>query len=143
MTLGFRLLVLMLFVLPPMAHGQSTDAKDGAASAPVEERGSDAGELKGTLDPMHIRDVIQGRRADLRACYMAGVRQDPTLAGAVTFRFEIARSGRVSSLEVERDTLGSTQVLNCVATVIIGLRFDPPQGGGFMVVRYPFSFTTG
>lgn len=141
MTSTLRLLALVLFLLPLMARAQSPDAPGRAAPAPVEAPGDVEG--TGTLDPMHIREVVQARREDIRRCYQAGASQNPMLEGVVTFRFEIARQGRVSSVAVERDTLGSNPVVKCMTRVIQGLRFDPPEGGGTMVVRYPFRFKVG
>src|SRR5690606_6060100 len=96
-----------------------------------------------TLDPQHIAEVSQQRRSDIRACYEAGVRKNPLLEGRVTYRFVVASAGEVERVDVEQTTLGSPAVLKCISRLIEGLRFDPPEGGGSTVVRYPFHFQIG
>lgn len=137
-----RPLLLLLLALPLMspAQGPSGERKSNKAARASEP--GEAGEGEGTLDRGHIQQVVQQQRLAIRACYEEELLKNPELTGEVTFRFDITRTGRVEGVRVERESLGSPEVLGCLAELLAALHFDAPEGGS-VVVRYPLRFRSG
>ena len=54
--------------------------------------------------------------------------------------FIVSATGAVSSSKVQRTTMGNATVESRVADQIKKIRFPAPQGGGIVIVNYPFVF---
>jgi TonB family protein len=104
---------------------------DGAAS-PAEKRGS--------LDKEIIRRVIRDHSQDVRACYEAQLRHDRTLGGTIRVMFTIGATGSVNASEVEETTINNKLVNDCIVQAVRNWKFPPPEGGGVVIVNYPFLF---
>jgi TonB family protein len=90
-----------------------------------------------TLTEKEISDVIQRAKHRLTECYQREVNRDPSLAGTVHVRFEIAADGRVTASRVTGSTVRSDAVNDCLARTVTSLHF-PARGRA--VVNYPFVF---
>ena len=95
----------------------------------------------GSLEKSVIDGVIKANMRAVRRCYQDGLSQDPMLAGAVRVKFVIAKDGTVSSAVTRQTTLGAPGVESCLNRQFMTLVFPPPQGGGSVIVTYPFIFT--
>lgn len=67
-----------------------------------------------------------------------------TRAGRVTVRFIIVGDGTVAMAEVVESstTLGDPTTERCVSHAVRRLVFPAPDGGGIVIVTYPFAFDT-
>lgn len=97
--------------------------------------------LMGGLDRELIRRVVDQHRAQIRYCYERALNRSPGLFGKAQIEWVIDASGAVSSAKVTETTIGD-EVASCLAGRIRSWVFPPPQGGGVVVVRYPFVFRT-
>jgi hypothetical protein len=93
---------------------------------------------RGSLSKSYIRSVIHGRIAEVRACYEDALEVWPNLAGRTTVRFVIGPDGRISVVATEASELRNPSLECCINTAVHGWRFAKPEGGGIVVVYYPF-----
>ncbi len=95
----------------------------------------------GALDRDAIERVIRGHLAQIRYCYQRELQKDWDLEGRVVFRFVIGRDGSVVSAEVVQSDLENQILESCVSKRLMRLKFPAPDGGGIVVVTYPFVFS--
>jgi hypothetical protein len=97
--------------------------------------------VQGRLPPEIVQRVVRQNEGRFRACYQGGLRTNPALAGRITVRFAIDRTGAVP---VASDDGGSDlddgEVRRCVISAFRQLSFPAPEGGVVMVV-YPIAFS--
>jgi hypothetical protein len=96
----------------------------------------------GQLPADAIQRVVRQNFGRFRACYERGLASNPSLAGRVTARFVIDRSGRVSSVANGGSDLPDAGVVGCVVSSFGGLSFPAPENG-IVTVSYPISFSPG
>lgn len=73
----------------------------------------------GEIDPKVLQQFITARRAAIQSCYERELHHNPGMKGGkITLRLMIGTAGRVSSLAVEEDGLGSEAVGSCMATLM-------------------------
>lgn len=99
--------------------------------------------LIGSLEKAQISDVLQDNISPIRLCYERALMSNPALSGALTVKFVIARDGSVSTASVRTSTLGDSTIERCITDRIRTLQFPQPNGGGIVIVTYPFVFTPG
>jgi TonB family protein len=75
-------------------------------------------------------------------CYSRELDKDPNLYGKVTVTFTISKEGRVSEALVLNSSMNDMNVESCVLRTIRRINFPRPDGGGEVIVTYPFLFTT-
>lgn len=97
--------------------------------------------ILGALDRALIDGVIKQHMSQIRYCYQRELSKHPDLAGKVVMRFVIARDGTVASAAAKSDGLGHPAVAACLSGQFLRMRFPEPQGGGIVVVSYPFLFS--
>jgi len=97
--------------------------------------------ILGTLDRDIIDRVIRQHLSEIRYCYRRQLQMDWDLEGRVVFRFVIAQDGSVASVEVVESDLANPIVEDCIARRLRRLSFPMPEGGGVVVVTYPFVFS--
>jgi TonB family protein len=95
--------------------------------------------LSGPLDKSIIRRVVRAHINEVRSCYNQGLVRDPTLRGRVAIQFTIGGTGVVTNSVVGETSLRDPQVGRCVAKAVKRWRFPKPDGGGMVIVTYPFS----
>jgi TonB family protein len=94
--------------------------------------------VKGPLDKDVIRRVVRSHIVDVRRCYNQALVADPSLEGRVVVQFTIGPSGNVPVAVVGESTLGNTGVHRCIVNAVERWSFPQPEGGGNVVVSYPF-----
>ena len=110
----------------------------GIAQAPSVSTGN--ADVRGSLSKEAIRRHVRRNILDIRYCYESAWARDQSLAGRVEVRFVISPSGAVSSSSVASSTLGNPTVEQCIARVVQSIAFPEPEGGGVVIVTYPFRF---
>lgn len=108
------------------------------ASVPTVRAGSAS--VRGSLSKEVIRRYIRRHINQIRYCYEQQLAQRPDLAGRVAVRFVITASGAVTSASVAGSTLGNAAAEACVARAVERIAFPQPEGGGVVIVTYPFMF---
>jgi len=94
--------------------------------------------ILGALDSSEINDVVRADISMVKGCYNEGLAIDPELSGRVEIKMVIGSSGAVTKGEVNESTLDSIDVEDCILDVMTGLQFPEPEGGGIVIVTYPF-----
>ncbi len=95
-------------------------------------------DVRGSLSKEVIRRVIQRHINEVRFCYEQELNQRPDIAGRVTVKFIISPSGAVQASNVENTTLGAARAEQCISQAVRRWTFPAPDGGGIVVVSYPF-----
>jgi hypothetical protein len=95
-------------------------------------------EVQGGLDKDLIRRVVRAHINEVRHCYNQGLARDPNLKGRVSVQFQIGATGKVPTANVSESDLKDKSVSNCIASAVRRWQFPKPQGGGTVIVTYPF-----
>lgn len=95
----------------------------------------------GSLDKGLIDAVIKRHLNQVRYCYERALQRQPDLSGKLVVKFVIAADGRVSSASPKADTLADPAVGRCVTQRFLRFRFPASDGGGIVIVSYPFVFS--
>ena len=98
--------------------------------------------VKGSLDKEIIRRVVRQHRNEIRYCYEKQLQKKPDLAGKVVVKFVVSATGKVQSAVVAETTLKDEAVEGCVTKRVRRWTFPEPKGGGIVVVKYPFLFSS-
>ena len=122
------LLVVLSFAAPASADADA-DSADSASNPVV-----------GLLPKEAIRKVIHANRNQFRSCFVSQLDRFPTLEGKVAIRFIISAAGSVSESSVASSTVNNAELEACVAARVQRLDFPKPEGGGIVIVTYPFTF---
>jgi TonB family protein len=124
----------------PIGLGKLPTIGFGGPSVPAIRIGT--AEVRGSLSKEVIRRYIRRNINQVRYCYERQLAGHPELEGNVQIRFIISPSGAVTSSSVASSTLGDSEVEECVARTIQRIAFPEPEGGGVVIVTYPFRFQT-
>jgi hypothetical protein len=129
--------------------GAKGDAPSTATSAPTAVRSAikatvaaGAVQVNGRLSVDVVQGVVRKSFAGFRACYENGMRTNPNLAGRVTVKFVIDRSGSVATAQDGGSEMTDPTVVGCVVRGFGNLSFPQPEGGMVTVV-YPIIFAQG
>jgi hypothetical protein len=87
-----------------------------------------------------IQRIVRQNNGRFRACYEAGLRNNPALSGRIATKFVIDRSGAVSLTSDAGSDLADKTVVSCVVRNFANLSFPAPEGGSVMVT-YPITFS--
>jgi|GEM_PF-6650760 len=99
-------------------------------------------DVRGSLPREVIQRVIRMHLNEVRFCYERELANQPNLAGRVNVRFVISPTGAVQTASVASSTLSSAPVETCVSGAVQRWTFPAPDGGGIVIVDYPFVFNT-
>ncbi|MBN8614177.1 MAG: AgmX/PglI C-terminal domain-containing protein, partial [Deltaproteobacteria bacterium] len=133
--------------LGTIGHGAGTGSGSGYGSGAGGFRGRSASvprirtgeaDVRGSLSREVIRRVIRRHINEVRFCYEQELAQRPDLAGRVTVSFIISATGAVQTASVANTTLNNARVETCVAGAVRRWTFPAPDGGGAVLVNYPF-----
>ncbi len=135
----FGLLLATATPMPSVAHslvGTEKPSSQAAGGAP--EVTSGARQRRGTLGKEVIRRVIRRHLNELKRCYEEASTEKRDLSGHFMLKFTISGAGAVVASEVERTTMSDSAVGACVSQAVRRWRFPKPEGGGIVIVSYPF-----
>ena len=111
--------------------------------APSASTGTAGPIIMGALDRALIDGVVKEQLPKIRYCYQKALMKKPWLTGEMKVKFTIAAGGEVSAAEVKSSTLNDAEVERCVVDRFRTMMFPKPQGGGIVIVSYPFVFAPG
>ncbi len=100
---------------------------------------SEAPAVDGALDPSVVSKEVRARIGAIKACYERALKRNPNLSGKIAVHWTITPAGTVSAVEIEQDTMGDSEVANCIKGLVARWRFPAPAGGA-VEVSYPFVF---
>ncbi len=120
-------------------YGRNTGDLASRAERVPQLRAGDA-DVRGSLSKEVIRRTIQRRLNELRFCYEQELARQPDLRGRVSVKFVIAPSGAVQSALVAGSSLGAQRAETCIQQAVRRMSFPAPDGGGVVIVSYPFVF---
>jgi MYXO-CTERM domain-containing protein len=99
--------------------------------------------VNGGLPPEVVQRIVRQNFGRFRLCYENGLRQNPTLQGNVTIKFEISAKGEVSSAKDGGSDLPDKSVIDCVVRGFGNITFPESLEKKSVSVTYPISFTPG
>jgi len=102
---------------------------------------SGAAMVKGSLSKEVIRRIVHRHINEVKFCYERELSKRPDLSGRVAVKFIISGTGAVQMAAVASSTLGDPGVENCIAQAVRRWAFPQPEGGGIVIVTYPFQLT--
>jgi TonB family protein len=94
--------------------------------------------VRGSLDKDIVRRTIRRHLNEVKYCYEQELLRKPELAGRITVQFTIAPTGSVMTSMIQASSLGNAAVETCVAQAVRRWEFPKPDGGGLVIVSYPF-----
>lgn len=95
----------------------------------------------GSLPKEAIVNTIRADLKALRLCYERELMKTPTLEGKLVVKFLIGADGKVHSADDASDEpFPSAKVTACVLARFKAMKFPKPNGGGEVIVKYPFIF---
>jgi biopolymer transport protein ExbD/Zn-dependent protease with chaperone function len=95
---------------------------------------------QGSLDKEIIRGIIRDHIHEVKACYEAQLRKPPFPGGTVRVQFTIGPTGTVDESALADTTMNDALVIDCLVEAIRTWKFPAPEGGGGVVVDFPFLF---
>ncbi len=96
-------------------------------------------EIDGTMNTSAVARTIRRGMGAIRTCYQRALKRNPDLSGKVVVRLMINTMGKVTSVEIDSDSVGDNQVTSCIKSYASRWRFPPPEGGS-AEVAVPFVF---
>ncbi len=118
---------------PPAERDTAADS-----AGPVGDGGKAV--VTGALPMEVIRRIVHRNHSRIRFCYEKRLAEKPDLAGNVTVKFIISGTGQVQMAAVSHSTAGDPELEQCVSTAVRSMSFPAPEGGGIVIVTYPFEF---
>ncbi len=118
-------------------YGRGAGGFSGRSSKVPKIRSGTA-DVRGSLSKEVIRRVVRRHINEVKFCYERELNTRPDLAGRVAIKFIISATGAVQSANVANSSLGNANVEQCVAQAVRRWAFPAPDGGGIVVVTYPF-----
>ena len=94
----------------------------------------------GKINAFVVREKIQKDLPKINRCYESALRYEPELAGKVSVRFAVVRTGYVEGVHVLENTTGNDRVERCVARVVSAIRFPRRRTGKSLRFTFPFVF---
>jgi TonB family protein len=95
-------------------------------------------DVRGSLSKEVIRRIIHRHINEVRFCYEQELNQRPDLQGRVAVKFIISPTGAVQTAATASSTLGNAKAEQCIVSAVRRWTFPSPEGGGIVVVTYPF-----
>lgn len=128
----------------PLGPGYDNVAIVRTGKKPIKvERDKDGTKLYGDgLSKSLVGEYLARYWSQFKWCYSRELDKDPNLYGKVTVTFTISNDGRVNEASVLNSSMNDMNVESCVLRTIRRIRFPKPDGGGEVIVTYPFLFTT-
>lgn len=115
---------------PPPAEPTASAAPSAVKKAPAKsDTGcSTCGNCTGT-EPNGFRGALAGRAALAQRCYEKALGQAGELTGKLTVGVCVGVGGQVCSASIEKDSLGSPLVSQCVLNIYRATTFPSPKNG--------------
>lgn len=115
------------------------DAKYGATkpqSTPTVRQAE--ANVQGLMDKDIVRRIVRAHINEVRYCYNAVLARSRRAKGRVTVQFTIGSAGKVTSCALQQSTLNDNEGSTCIVDAVRRWTFPKPEGGGVVIVTYPF-----
>ena len=99
-------------------------------------------EFKGSMDKEAIRRVILANKPAIRHCYDLQLNRNAELFGKIVVEWTITEGGRVKEARIKSNTLGNSEVANCLLARLRTFKFPDPPPDTEGQVSYPFVFAS-
>ncbi len=119
-------------------YGRGVGGLGGRRAKAAPEIVPGTAQVTGSLDKEIIRRIIRRHIYEVRFCYEQELLKKPDLYGRVMVQFTISGVGQVVASVVQSSTLNNGTVEQCIAGAVRRWEFPKPQGGGIVMVSYPF-----
>ena len=127
----------------PASSGVRGTGKGSSAGGGATVSMGDDPVIVGPLDRSLVDAAIERIMNQIRYCYLRELTKHPELGGRIVVELEIAQDGTVSSATTKASTVNNEAVEGCVNGRFLRLAFPSPEGGGTVLVTYPFEFQPG
>lgn len=126
-----------------VGSGYGSGAGDFGDRRPRVPRATGGGkvDIHGSLAKEVIRRVIQRHLPEVRACYQQRLNARPDLQGRLAVKFMIDPTGLVRVAAKESSDLNDAETDQCIVSAVKRWTFPQPEGGGVVMVTYPFVLT--
>jgi outer membrane biosynthesis protein TonB len=94
----------------------------------------------GSMDPDVIRRILIEHLPQFRYCYQKELERGANASGMIPLDFTIGASGHVTQAGIAGSSSLPTEVKGCVISVLRGIVFPAPMGGGKVEVKQPMNF---
>jgi hypothetical protein len=111
----------------------NSDAQDDKKTRPYRSQ------KIGSIDPKQVSEFMNARFGQVKACYERRLKMNSFLEGKLDLNIDISSVGRVNAITVNDDTIGDSQMLDCVKRAIRSWEFPKPKGGR-VIVGKTFNF---
>jgi len=98
--------------------------------------------IKGSLERSEIEKVIKAHLPQIKYCYERELNTNPELNGKIVTFFFFVKNGNVTSSNIKESTMKNSSVETCIVRRVAKWIFPQPRGGGMVVVKYPFLFSS-
>ncbi len=115
------------------------ESKSPAKSGKRRGTRSPKSEKMGTIDAAEVNKFLKARFSQVKLCYERRLKVNPLLEGKLDLNINVATSGRVTAVGVNRDTMRDVAMLQCVKKTVRRWSFPKPQGGR-VVIGKTFTF---
>jgi hypothetical protein len=127
--------------------GQGAQHQAGRAVEAAAAKTPDTSQIKGSLPAQFIKDAMGEILPLFAECYQMALAQQAGIEAKLTVRFEIVGDeeygGLVTKSEIivdENERAPNALLAECVQESMYALDLPKPEGGGRVVVTYPFVF---
>lgn len=120
----------------PASIPADTKVSEAATEATTPTGSAAQGHLPGDV----IQKVMLRNRNSLRYCYEHELVSNKNLSGTINTQFVIGATGTVTMSVIKNSTMKNAAVETCIAQQLRRLTFPKPEGGGVVIVNYPFIF---
>jgi outer membrane biosynthesis protein TonB len=97
-------------------------------------------QVEGGLDKDSVRQAILGFKQEIRGCFEQALLVKSNVNGRVSYRFQISAKGTVEWIKLEKSSVDSQTLVNCVQKVVNNVKFPEAKNGQKTIVIYPFQF---
>ncbi len=122
--------------------GKGPAVKKKKKAAPKAAMKTGKARIDGTIDAKSVKRTLRQRAKAFQACYEKALKTNSKLKGKVKVVFVINERGRVSSVDIVKDSVGSSQVSSCLKSAFKRLRFPKPDDGD-VEISYSIVFQPG
>jgi outer membrane biosynthesis protein TonB len=120
---------------------QGFEAEQGGRSRADVTAGVSGDPVSGAgLSAEEVQKVIRIHLNGIRHCYEQLLQKSPSASGKIKVHFVVGPDGRVSTVQLNQDTIGDATMSGCVMAKISRWTFPMPSGGQAVHVNYPFVF---
>ena len=134
---------------PAEAAGAADDSVEGRVGGSAAPDEAQEPAMRYSIDRDGIKAAVSDSKGEIKTCYEAWLKTGAKIQGKLVVQFTIEASkeegapARINKAALLDSSLDHPFMEGCVLDVMRGLKFDPPERGGEVTVKYPFNFDEG